>query len=146
MMNLFALLSGKGLISYLFGGSLPIMSVYLLLMGLDLVTGYTTALRTHRWVSAVNLYGLFTKFIAFSTIICAASLDKIAPLVGIDLPINVALFWTVLLIIYEISSILENAQAVGLKIGWLQKWLKVFEDKTEHGPPVDKDDQENNLQ
>lgn len=77
--------------------------------------------------TGINLYGLFTKFIAFSTIICAAALDKLAPVVGIDLPINVALIWTAFLILYEIGSILENAQAFGLKIAWLQKWLRVFE-------------------
>ena len=52
---------------------------------------------------------------------CAAALDKLAPVVGIDLPINVALVWTALLILYEIGSILENAHAFGLKIAWLQK-------------------------
>lgn len=95
-------------------------------------------------MSSINLYGLFTKFITFSTIICAAALDKIAPVVGIKLPINVALIWTVLLIVYEIGSILENAHDFGLKITWLQKWLRVFE--RDVGEVPDKDDQENNVQ
>ena len=90
----------------------------------------------------LNLQGLLTKFITFSTIICAAALDKIAPTVGVTLPINVALIWTALLIIYEIGSILENAHEFGLKITWLQKWLRVFE--RDVGETPDKDDQENN--
>lgn len=143
-MNLFATSTGETFINYLFGGSLPIMGVFLTMTGLDLLTGYGKALKSHTWVSSINLYGLFTKFITFSTIICAAALDKLAPIVGITLPINVALIWTVLLIIYEIGSILENAHDFGLKITWLQKWLRVFE--RDVGKIPDKDDQENNIQ
>lgn len=143
-MVLFASPVGKGLAEYLFGGSIPIMGVFLTMVGLDLLTGYVKALKCHTWVSSINLYGLFTKFITFSTIVCAAGLDKIAPIVGITLPINVALIWTVLLIVYEIGSILENAHDFGLKITWLQKWLRVFE--RDIGTAPDKDDQENNIQ
>lgn len=141
-------ITGGTIMNYLFGGSVPIMGVYLTMVGLDIVTGYIKALKSHTWMSAVNLYGLFTKFIAFGTIVCAAALDKIAPVVGITLPINVALIWTVLLILYEIGSILENAHDFGIKIVWLQKWLQVFEDKVEDQAPkneVDPDDQENNV-
>lgn len=143
-MNLITTILGGSFIDFLFGGSVPIMSIFLTMTGLDLLTGYGKALKSHTWVSSINLYGLFTKFITFSTIICAAALDKIAPIVGIKLPINVALFWTVLLIIYEIGSILENAHDFGLKITWLQKWLGVFERDVGEAP--DKDDQENNIQ
>lgn len=142
-MHLFALVSIKSLIHSLLGGSVPLMGIFLTMVGLDLFTGYIKALRSHTWVSSINLFGLFTKFITFSTIICAAALDKIAPIVGITLPINVALFWTVLLIMYEIGSILENAHEFGLKTTWLQKWLRVFERDVEKYP--DKDDQENNV-
>lgn len=147
-MKLLVLVSGGTIMNYLFGGSVPIMGVYLTVVGLDILTGYMKALKTHSWSSAINLYGLFTKFIAFATIVCAASLDKIAPVVGITLPINVALVWTVLLIVYEIGSILENAHDFGLKIVWLQKWLQVFEDKAEEQAPKkpDSEDQENNIQ
>lgn len=143
-MNLLTIVSGGTLIDYLFGGSVPIMGVFLTMTGLDLFTGYFKALKNHTWVSSINLYGLFTKFITFSTIICAAALDKIAPVVGITLPINVALIWTTLLIVYEMGSILENAHEFGLKITWLQKWLRIFE--RDVGKTPDKDDQENNVQ
>lgn len=122
-MNLSLVASLEALIHSLFGGGVSIIGVFLTMVGLDLFTGNGKALRSHTWVSSINLYGLSTKFITFSTIICAAALDKIAPVVGIKLPTNVALFWTVLLIIYEIGSILENAHDFGQKITWLQKWL-----------------------
>ena len=138
-MKLIVFSAGGTLLDYLFGGSVPIIGIFLSMTGLDLLTGYGKALK-----SSINLYGLFTKFITFSTIICAAALDKIAPIVGITLPVNVALIWTVLLIIYEIGSILENAHDFGLKITWLQKWLQIFESKVDDYP--DKDDQENNVQ
>ena len=147
-MNLVSIVTGGSILDYLFGGSVPIMGVFLTMVGLDLTTGYVKALKNHTWGSSINLYGLFTKFITFSTIICAAALDKIAPTVGITLPINVALIWTALLIVYEIGSILENAHEFGLKITWLQKWLRIFErdvGKTAANYP-DKDDQENNIQ
>ena len=149
-MKLLVLVSGGTMImNYLFGGSVPIMGVYLTVVGLDILTGYIKAMKSHTWMSAINLYGLFTKFLAFGTIVCAAALDKIAPVVGITLPINVALIWTLLLIVYEIGSILENAHDFGLKIVWLQRWLQVFEDKVEEQSPkreADPDDQENNVQ
>ena len=137
-MKLIVFSAGGTLLDYLFGGSVPIIGIFLSMTGLDLLTGYGKALKSHTWASSINLYGLFTKFITFSTIICAAALDKIAPIVGITLPVNVAL------IIYEIGSILENAHDFGLKITWLQKWLQIFESKVDDYP--DKDDQENNVQ
>lgn len=142
-MNLLAIISVETLIAYLFGGSVPLIGVFLTMTGLDLFTGYAKALKSHTWVSSINLYRLFTKFITFSTIICAAALDKIAPVIGITLPINVALIWTGLLIVYEIGSVLENSHDFGLKITWLQKWLRVFE--RDVGKDSDKDDQANKV-
>lgn len=132
--------SGGAIMNYLFGGSVPIMGVYLIVVGLDILTGYIKALKSHSWKSAINLVGLLTKFIAFGTIICAAALDKVAPVLGVTLPINVALIWTVLLIVYEIGSILENAHDFGLKVAWLQRWLQMFEDTAEEKSPEKKED------
>lgn len=139
-MNLLEIGSKGTLINYSLGGSVPIMGVFLTMFGLNLTTGYVKPLKSHTWVSSINLYGLFTKLITFSTIICAAALDKIAPTVGITLPINLALIWTTLLIVYEIGSILENAHGFGLRIAWLQKWLRDFE--RDVGKISDEDDQE----
>lgn len=126
--------------NYLFGGSVPIMGVYLTMVGLDILTGYIKAMKSHSWKSAINLVGLLTKFVTFGTIICAAALDKLAPILGVTLPINVALIWTVLLIVYEIGSILENAHDFGLKVAWLQRWLQVFEDDAEDKAPKNKEE------
>lgn len=48
-MNLFATATGGTFINYLFGGSLPIMGVFLTMTGLDLLTGYGKALKSHTW-------------------------------------------------------------------------------------------------
>ncbi|MDU3858937.1 MAG: phage holin family protein [Enterococcus avium] len=45
------------------------MGVFLTMVGLDLTTGYVKALKSHTWVSSINLYGLFTKFVTFSCIL-----------------------------------------------------------------------------
>ena len=57
------------LINYLFGGSLPIMGVFLTMVGLDLTTGYVKALESHTWVSSNNLKDLFTKFVVGNDLI-----------------------------------------------------------------------------
>lgn len=114
--------------SYLFGKGIDVMDIYFTLVIFDLIIGYLKALKTHRWKSALCLEGLLKKFVSFATIVSAASLDKLAPIIDIELPINIALAWTILLITYEIGSILENTYQLGLKIGFLQKWLAVFDD------------------
>ena len=137
MLQLVSLFIGGDFMVHLFGGSLDVIDVYLTFVVIDLIVGYFKALKSHSWMSAVNLEGLFTKFITFATIFAAASLDKLAPIIGISLPINIALVWTILLIFYEISSILENAYESGVKVGFLQKWLAVFKESVhkESTPP-----------
>lgn len=115
-------------LAHLFGGGIPVMGIYLMLVLLDLLTGYVKALRGHNWLSSLNFEGLLTKFAAFVTIIAAAAVDKIAPFLSVQLPVNVALIWTGLLCIYELGSILENASELGVRIGWLMKWLQVVEE------------------
>lgn len=128
MMAIYHMTHGSGVIHQLFGGSLSIMSIYLTLVLLDLLSGYLGALKKHRWRSSFNLAGLFTKFAALMTIVATAALDEIAPVLGIQLPVNIALIWTGLLCTYEFGSLLENAHQLGLRIDWLMKWLAVFED------------------
>lgn len=126
-----------------FGGGLTIMNVYLTMVLLDLVTGYAKALKEHNWLSASNFEGLLTKFAALMTIIAAAALDKVAPILGVQLSINVALIWTGLLCAYEFGSILENASLLGVKSAWLMKWFAVFEEKLtgDHTPEGDRDEE-----
>lgn len=114
---------------HLFGGGLTIMTIYLTLVLLDILTGYIKALKKHDWRSSINLEGLLTKFVAFTTIIAAAAVDKVAPFLSVTLPVEVALIWTGLLCVYELGSILENASLMGVQVDWLMKWLHVFEEK-----------------
>lgn len=116
-------------LDHLFGSGLTIISIYLTLVLLDILTGYIKTLRNHNWLSSINLEGLLTKFVAFTTIIAAAAVDKVAPFLSVTLPVEVALIWTGLLCVYELGSILENASLMGVKVTWLMKWLAVFEEK-----------------
>lgn len=118
-----------GFFHHLFGGGLTILTIYLTLVLLDLATGYIQAVRSHSWQSSVNFEGLFTKFGALMTIVAAAALDKVGPVLGIQLPVHIALIWTGLLCVYEFGSILENASRLGVKIDWLMQWLAVFEEQ-----------------
>ena len=125
----FVLMGRHDLNDYLFrvfGGGVTIIGIYFALVGMDLLTGYFKALKNHRWMSAVNHIGLMVKFQTLATIFAAAVLDKLAPLVGIELPFNLAFIWTVLLILGEIGSVLENAYESGAKVDFLHKWLAIF--------------------
>ncbi|MGX7420066.1 phage holin family protein [Carnobacterium gallinarum] len=114
---------------FLFGGSLPIMGVYLLAVFIDLMTGYVVALKSHNWHSAINLWGILTKLTTIFAIIAAAILDNIGPFFGIVIPINIALWATGFLTLYEISSILENFAGLGIKLGFIKKYLGIFNEQ-----------------
>ncbi|MBC1974569.1 phage holin family protein [Listeria booriae] len=119
-------------ISFLFGGGMTVLDWYLIVVGLDIITGYMKGLKSHQWNSAFNLKGLLKKFGSFATIIVAAMIDDIAPAIGMSLPVSVAFYWTVLLIIYEGLSILENYKELGGKgFNFLAKYLEVFENKVD---------------
>lgn len=125
-------------LNHLLGGGLTIITIYLTLVLLDILTGYIKALKKHNWLSSINLEGLLTKFVAFTTIIAAAAVDKVAPFLSVQLPVNVALIWTGLLCVYELGSILENASLMGVKVNWLMKWLHVFEEQVTEEKKVGK--------
>lgn len=125
-------------LNHLLGGGLTIITIYLTLVLLDILTGYIKALKKHNWLSSINLEGLLTKFVAFTTIIAAAAVDKVAPFLSVQLPVNVALIWTGLLCVYELGSILENASLMGVKVNWLMKWLQVFEEQVTEEKKVGK--------
>ncbi|MFZ4844554.1 phage holin family protein [Enterococcus casseliflavus] len=122
---------------WFFGGGVSVLNIYFVFMAIDIFTGYLKALKQHRWMSAINHVGLMTKFQTLITIFAAAVLDDIAPLIGIALPLNLAFMWTLLLILGEIGSVLENAYESGLKVDFLHKWLAVFNESVgkESTPP-----------
>lgn len=115
--------------AFLFGGSMPILRVYLLAVFIDLVTGYIKALKNHNWRSAINCWSILTKLTTIFAIISAAILDAIGPFFGIQIPINIALWATGFLILYEIGSILENFGEMGIKLGFIKKYLGIFTDQ-----------------
>ncbi|MFD1430237.1 phage holin family protein [Lacticaseibacillus mingshuiensis] len=110
----------------IFSGGLPIVGWWFTVVGLDLVTGYAKALKQHNWRSAVNLQGLMIKFGTFATLIAASAIDHVAPIVGVTMPLNLGLWWTAMLIFYEIGSILENVSEIGFRAVGLMKYLAIF--------------------
>ncbi|MDT2011114.1 phage holin family protein [Carnobacterium divergens] len=108
------------------------MSLYLTALLLDLVTGYIKALKDHNWRSALNIEGLLIKFVTFFTIVAAGIIDDLAPLMSISIPINIAFWWTIILTIYELGSILENMDEMGVNIGFLKKYLGILQDTIEN--------------
>ncbi|MCO6017487.1 holin [Carnobacterium divergens] len=120
------------LLEFIFKGGSPVMSLYLTALLLDLVTGYIKALKDHNWRSALNIEGLLIKFVTFFTIIAAGIIDDLAPLMSISIPINIAFWWTIILTIYELGSILENMGEMGVNIGFLKKYLGILQDTIEN--------------
>ena len=120
------------LLEFIFKGGSPVMSLYLTALLLDLITGYIKALKDHNWRSALNIEGLLIKFVTFFTIIAAGIIDDLAPLMSISIPINIAFWWTIILTIYELGSILENMGEMGVNIGFLKKYLGILQDTIEN--------------
>ncbi|WP_311907686.1 phage holin family protein [Carnobacterium divergens] len=120
------------ILEFIFKGGSPVMSLYLTALLLDLVTGYIKALKDHNWRSSLNLEGLLIKFATFFTIIAAGIIDDLAPLMSISIPINIAFWWTIILTIYELGSILENMGEMGVNIGFLKKYLGILQDTIEN--------------
>ncbi|WP_413488075.1 phage holin family protein [Carnobacterium divergens] len=120
------------LLEFIFKGGSPVMSLYLTALLLDLITGYIKALKDHNWRSALNIEGLLIKFVTFFTIVAAGIIDDLAPLMSISIPINIAFWWTIILTIYELGSILENMGEMGVNIGFLKKYLGILQDTIEN--------------
>lgn len=120
------------ILEFIFKGGSPVMSLYLTALLLDLITGYIKALKDHNWRSALNIEGLLIKFVTFFTIVAAGIIDDLAPLMSISIPINIAFWWTIILTIYELGSILENMGEMGVNIGFLKKYLGILQDTIEN--------------
>lgn len=119
------------LLESLFGGGSPVLSLYMSALAIDLITGYLKALKQHNWRSAINVEGLLIKFVTFFTIISAGIIDDLAPLMNISIPINIAFWWTIIITLYELGSILENISEMGVNVGFLKKYLGILQDQVE---------------
>ena len=117
--------------NFLFGGSVTLLGLYSLVVGIDIITGYMKGLSEHNWRSALNIQGLAVKFVSYMAVISAAVIDQLAVLIGVALPVNVAFWACFFLIMYEIGSILENLGQLGVNVGFVKKYLGVLRDSTE---------------
>ena len=121
----------NAVVTFLFGGSVTLLGLYSLVVGIDITTGYMKGLREHNWRSALNIEGLGVKFISYMAVISAAVIDQLTVLIGVALPINVAFWACFFLIMYEIGSILENLGQLGVNVGFVKKYLGVLKDSAE---------------
>lgn len=145
MNNIVAVASQLSVDHYLFrffGAGVTVINIYFTFLAIDIISGYIKALKKHNWSSAINHVGLMTKFYSVATIVAAAALDEISPLVGVNISFSLAFVWTVLLILYEMGSFLENAYEAGVKVGFLQKWLSIFEENVTGDKQVNKEEQD----
>ncbi|MGX7417666.1 phage holin family protein [Carnobacterium gallinarum] len=110
----------------IFGGGSTVLSLYMTALIIDVITGYMKSLKSHDWRSSISIEGLLMKFATFFTIIAADIIDQLAPLMNITIPINVAFWWTIMITLYELGSILENISQMGVNIGFLKNYLGVL--------------------
>ena len=74
----------------------------------DLVTGLLSALKNKQFKSAVMREGLFHKAGELATLGLAIMCDKFAPVVNIELPVDLVVVVASYLSLMEIGSIIEN--------------------------------------
>lgn len=74
----------------------------------DLVTGLLAALKNKQFKSAVMREGLFHKAGELATLGLAIMCDKFAPVVNIELPVDLVVVVASYLSLMEIGSIIEN--------------------------------------
>lgn len=121
-------------------------SIWIIFMGLDVLSGMCAALKNGEWSSKVAREGLWHKAGSILVVLTAALLDisigVILPQIpGIPAEFQYTVFLcplvTVWYIITEAGSVIENAAKLGIPIPpWLQKFLKFAKgtvDKTGDG-------------
>lgn len=74
----------------------------------DLLTGLLAALKNKEFKSAIMREGLFNKLGELAALGLAIMCDKFAPLVNIELPVDLVVAVAAYLVLMEIGSVLEN--------------------------------------
>lgn len=74
----------------------------------DLLTGLLAALKNKQFKSAIMREGLFNKVGELAALGLAIMCDKFAPIVNIELPVDLVMVAASYLVLMEIGSILEN--------------------------------------
>lgn len=93
-----------------------ILIVPLVMMGFDYLTGFMKALHAHDVQSSKLRDGLMRKFGEMITIIISLFLQY-----SIGLPKEISIFIAIYIIVMELISIIENLDAIGVKV---PKWVK----------------------
>lgn len=105
---------------------------WVVVMGIDYITGTAAALKSKEWSSAVARQGLWHKGGMIVVVIVGFIADCVMAVICEHLPIGIT--WTSIIlplvlawyIVTELGSILENAVKMGANVpGWLIKLLKV---------------------
>lgn len=116
------------MIQAIFGGGSTVLSLYIIASVIELITIYLSSLKNHSWRSIHLRDRFLLKGLTFLTISTANVIDRLAFLMNLYIPLNVAFWWTIMMTLYEVRSILENLSILGVKIGFLSKYLKVLQD------------------
>lgn len=74
----------------------------------DLLTGLLAALKNKQFKSAIMREGLFNKVGELAALGLAIMCDEFAPIVNIELPVDLVMVAASYLVLMEIGSILEN--------------------------------------
>lgn len=93
-----------------------ILIVPLVMMGFDYLTGIMKAVHNHDIQSSKLRDGLMRKFGEMITIIISLFLQY-----SIGLPKEITIFISIYIIVMELISIIENLDAIGVKV---PKWIK----------------------
>ncbi len=133
-----ALAAACATLSALWGWVGWLIVAWIVLMGIDYVTGSAAALRSGTWSSSVAREGLWHKSGSMFAVVMAGILDLTIQLLltnaGIDCPVKAALLplCTVWYLLTEAGSILENVGAMGAPLPvFLVNAIKVLRDKVD---------------
>ena len=124
------------------GGWNPVLSLLILLMAVDLVTGFSLAIINKEVSSSKMRLGIFRKFITFVTIfigyrfdvVMIHSLGELPVMWGISL--SAKMFMTVYFCFEENLSVIENCANLGVPTPkWLRSILKQVSDDVNDSTP-----------
>ena len=124
------------------GGWNPVLSLLILLMAVDLITGFSLAIINKEVSSSKMRLGIFRKFITFVIIfigyrfdvVMIHSLGKLPAMWGIQL--SAKMFMTVYFCFEENLSVIENCANLGVPTPkWLRSILKQVSDDVNDSTP-----------
>lgn len=137
--------SSSGLVIYLLGGMDNLFIGFCLFMLIDYLTGCIKALKTGKMRRQVMVDGGLKKFVQFLIVIVANYLDIIFH--TSDYFINARFITLAFYIGLETISIIENAEAVGVKIPpKLRKAIHIYNEKQEDTTDVKLGTQQENTE